>query len=75
MSFNEQFLEAGRCPLCGRPNECQLCAGAGYKGSCWCAEEEIPEALLAEVPAELRNRACVCHECIVSFRLKPRPAN
>jgi prepilin-type N-terminal cleavage/methylation domain-containing protein/prepilin-type processing-associated H-X9-DG protein len=62
-------IDTGRCPLCGQANECQLCAGSAYKGPCWCARVEIPDGLLARVPAELRNRTCICPRCIASFRL------
>jgi hypothetical protein len=38
----------------------------------------IPEALLARVPLELRNRACICRACVSAFgreqsRLRPQP--
>ena len=59
--------EAGQCPLCGQPNDCQLCTAAAYKGPCWCAKVEIPEALLAQVPPELRNQACLCRACVMKF--------
>jgi hypothetical protein len=69
------------CPLCGGPNDCQLCTPAAYKGRCWCAHEEIPAELLARVPENLRNRACICHACVEKFRreqefptLRPPPA-
>jgi hypothetical protein len=62
---------AGRCPLCGQTNDCQRCTDAAYKGPCWCAQVEIPEVLLAEVPAELRNRACICPKCVAGFQKKP----
>ena len=63
-------FDAGRCPLCHQPNECQLCTGSGYKGPCWCARAPIPDGLLAHVPAELRNRACICPGCVESFLRK-----
>jgi len=56
------------CPLCGQPNECQLCTTAAYKGPCWCAAADIPDELLARVPAELRNKACICRGCVTRFR-------
>jgi prepilin-type N-terminal cleavage/methylation domain-containing protein/prepilin-type processing-associated H-X9-DG protein len=64
------IYDPNRCPLCGEPNECQLCSPAAYKGACWCAAVEIPAALLARVPAELRDRACVCRRCVEAFRLE-----
>jgi hypothetical protein len=56
-----------RCPLCGEPNDCQLCTTDAYKGPCWCTKVKIPEELLARVPAELRNRACICRKCVTQF--------
>lgn len=60
-------LDAGRCPLCGNPNNCQLCTHAAYKGPCWCAKVKIPEALLAQVPPDLKNKACICSDCVMKF--------
>jgi hypothetical protein len=69
MTCNNHSFDAGRCPLCGQPNECQLCTAAAWRGPCWCAKLEIPDTLLAQVPVELRNRACICYHCIESSRL------
>ena len=57
-----------RCPLCGGANECQLCSPAAHKGPCWCAQEDMPAEMLAQVPENLRNRACICKNCIQKFR-------
>jgi len=62
------LLNPNDCPLCGGPNECQLCSPATHKGSCWCAQVEIPAALLARVPEQLRNRACICRQCVEKFQ-------
>ena len=76
--------ETSRCPLCGDANECQLCTPNAYKGPCWCARVEIPEALLAQVPADSRNKTCICRECAMRFHRtkadgvaaqKPRPGD
>lgn len=64
--------DPARCPLCGRPNDCQVCTTATYKGSCWCAEMTFPEELYDRIPADARNRACVCRPCILAA-LKARP--
>jgi Family of unknown function (DUF5522)/Cysteine-rich CWC len=53
--------------LCGKPNNCQLCTDATYKGSCWCAQVEIPEMLLAQVLPELKNKNCICRACVMEF--------
>src|SRR5689334_7902622 len=55
------------CPLCGGPNECQLCTSAAHKGPCWCASASIPDELLARVPVESRRRACICRDCVTAF--------
>ena len=62
------FHIANQCPLCGGANECQLCSPAAYKGSCWCARVEIPGELLARVPENFRNRACICRKCVEKFQ-------
>ncbi len=55
-------LDAGQCPLCGQSNDCQLCTVNAYKGPCWCATVDVPDAtLLQRVPPDLKNRACICH--------------
>ena len=53
-----------RCPLCGGPNGCQLTTTGAYKGLCWCERTQIPESLLARVPAELQRRVCICARCV-----------
>ena len=62
------FHNPDQCPLCGGANGCQLYSPAAYKGSCWCARVEMPEALLARVPENFRNRACICRKCVASFQ-------
>jgi len=64
------FYNPSLCPLCGVANECQLCSPATHKGVCWCAKAEMPEALLARVPENLRNRACICRPCVEQFRIE-----
>ncbi len=62
------IIDPARCPLCGGPNECQLCSVAAYKGPCWCMREEIPDELLAHVPENSRRRACICGSCVEKFK-------
>ncbi len=40
---------------------------AAYKGPCWCSTVRIPDELLARIPAEQRNRACICRQCVQAF--------
>jgi len=63
-------IDPGQCPLCRQLNNCPLCSASAHKGPCWCTRVEIPEELLARVPVELRNRACICRECVESFHLE-----
>ncbi len=65
-----KLFNPAECPLCGVANECQLCSPAAYKGQCWCACEEISTELLARVPENFRNRACICQPCVEKFRLE-----
>ena len=76
------FFNPSLCPLCGGPNGCQLCAPIAGKGPCWCVNTAMPDALLARVPENLRNRACICQTCVEKFHLEktvpapaPRPAH
>jgi hypothetical protein len=59
--------DASVCPLCGQPNDCQLCTMDAYKGPCWCAKMTIPSELIEQVPVELKNKACICRECVMGF--------
>jgi hypothetical protein len=73
MNFPASFCNPAGCPLCGGSNDCQLCSPATYKGQCWCAHTEIPDSLLARVPENFRNRACICKKCIEQFWCEPQP--
>ncbi len=57
------------CPLCGRPNRCGACSNAV---PCWCAEIVIPAELIARVPPESRDRACICRLCVEEFHRDAR---
>ncbi len=61
------FFNPGLCPLCGEANACQLCSPAAFKGPCWCVRAELPAELLARVPENFRNRACICQKCVAKF--------
>jgi hypothetical protein len=61
-----KIFDASRCPLCGGANDCQLCTADAYKGPCWCFRAKT-EDLLAQVPADLRNKARICRACATKF--------
>jgi len=60
-------LDTAKCPLCGKPNDCQLCTAVSYKGPCWCAKIKFPEELLARLSPETRNQSCICIHCVTEF--------
>ena len=64
-------INSSLCPLCGGPNGCQMCAPGEGKAPCWCVSVEMPEDLLARVPEEFRNRACICQNCVGKFHREP----
>lgn len=69
MSSIRTICQPEKCPLCGQPNDCQLCTHAAYKGLCWCVHLKMPEELLAQVPENLKDRGCICRRCVVAFQL------
>jgi hypothetical protein len=72
----ESGCGAERCPLCRQANDCRHCTAESHKGPCWCAQAKIPDELLARVPLEMRNRACICSDCVAAFsrgRVHVRP--
>jgi hypothetical protein len=60
----KSMSDPAKCPLCGQPNECQLCTVNTYKGPCWCAKVKISQDLLDQIPADLKNKVCVCKGCV-----------
>ena len=65
-----KLFNPAACPLCGGANACQLAARVAGKNPCWCAHAEMPAGLLARVPEQLRNRACICQGCMEKFHLE-----
>jgi hypothetical protein len=56
------------CPLCNKLNRCDVNASSG----CWCMNSNVPQALLATVPAELKGISCVCNNCIEGYYQQQR---
>jgi len=75
MSRPPGIFNPALCPLCGGPNGCQLCAPVAGREPCWCARTEIPAALLARVPENLRDRACICRPCVENHHRELSPAH
>ena len=55
------------CPLCGHVNKCAMEiereSGVKQTTPCWCATVKFDADLLARVPPEKRNLACICAAC------------
>jgi hypothetical protein len=56
-----------RCPLCGKPNLCGLCASNSDVSECWCRTERTPDDLLRQISPELHGKACVCQLWVKKF--------
>ena len=56
--------ESNRCPLCNQANHCGLISG---EEPCWCANRVIPKSLLEQIPEQLKNKACICNQCLNSY--------
>jgi hypothetical protein len=61
---------ANFCPICGHNNKCakesERESGIKQTEPCWCMEVKFDVDLLARVPLEKRNLACICLECTKS---------
>ncbi|HEX7652001.1 MAG TPA: cysteine-rich CWC family protein [Verrucomicrobiae bacterium] len=62
------FFNPAACPLCGQANHCQLSAPVKFKSQCWCVTEDFAPELLARVPENFKDRACICQACLRKFR-------
>ncbi|MEK9689172.1 MAG: cysteine-rich CWC family protein [Burkholderiaceae bacterium] len=61
------------CPLCGAPNACQMASpptDTDTPGPCWCVTATFPPELLAKVPPDAANRACICYQCVSAFNAR-----
>lgn len=64
-----------RCPACGALNQCGLADPRSATQGCWCFEVVIDSAVIEALPAELRNKACLCPRCAqVDAQLKAAQA-
>jgi hypothetical protein len=51
------------CPACGAMNDCALADPASAARACWCYAVSIDPQVLAALPDEQRNKACLCPRC------------
>jgi len=49
------------CPLCQQLNHCLA------SEQCWCTKVTIPDALLAQIPEQDKNKKCLCKACITAY--------
>jgi hypothetical protein len=56
------------CPLCGKSNHCGNMLGQP-QGACWCSTAIFPKGLLALIPDDQVNKACICKECLEEYKL------
>ncbi|MCP9449759.1 MAG: cysteine-rich CWC family protein [Nitrospira sp.] len=56
-------LDPSVCPLCERPNECELAAG---KGHCWCFDLSLSPARpsAADSNKTMPEDVCLCQACL-----------
>jgi hypothetical protein len=59
-------IDPAICPVCGQPNQCAM-EIAKAKGNpveeCWCASMVFTPEILAKVPPQALNKACICKKC------------
>ena len=62
------------CPACGASNQCSLADPRSATQACWCYSVTIDPAVLKALPAELRDKACLCPRCAaVEAQLQAAP--
>jgi hypothetical protein len=61
-------IDTSICPLCQQKNCCTVELAA----NCWCAQTDIPAALLATIPEDLQGKSCICARCIRQYHQQKR---
>jgi hypothetical protein len=56
-------LSPRHCPRCGQPNQCAQAGASTPVAHCWCFDLSIAPAQLDNLPAEARERICLCPRC------------
>ncbi len=51
------------CPLCQGSNQCALAQTGESKSQCWCMQARIAPEILAKIPRDQLNKACICPNC------------
>lgn len=56
-------LSPQHCPRCGQSNQCAQAGASTAVEHCWCFDLSIAPAVLDSLPAEARERSCLCPRC------------
>jgi hypothetical protein len=55
--------DAERCPRCGQANRCAQAGQTQAVADCWCFHTPIEQSLIDQLPAEQRDKSCLCPNC------------
>jgi hypothetical protein len=55
------------CPICKKRNKC---GNVGKVVNCWCFNEVFPEGIFKFLSDDQRNKACICKECLDTYKGK-----
>lgn len=72
MTLTTHTLDPNLCPACGHSNRCTLADPRTATRPCWCFSVSIEPARLDALPAELRDKACLCPRCAGIENLTPQ---
>lgn len=62
------MIDTARCPICGKPNHCVMARpGADKDRPCWCRDETFPKGLIDRLPEVVRDKACICRDCVRAY--------
>ncbi|WP_169817419.1 cysteine-rich CWC family protein [Caryophanon tenue] len=53
------------CPLCDADNQCL--ANTPNVANCWCMTKTFHEWVLAQIPEDAKNKACICEGCLTKY--------
>ena len=66
MAIPHTAPDPGRCPLCGKQNQCalEIERATGVKQPpCWCTKVQFHPSVLERVQTPARGKVCVCQTC------------
>lgn len=64
-----------RCPRCGQLNSCAQAEQEKVIEDCWCFHQPVDPVALDSLPAEQRNRECLCPRCAQGLPVAPPKAD